>query len=635
MNRMLSCLPLQWRRDASPTEIMPKSASESIRIDSTPGIDGCYFSVSGVRYVAPCSKQDSKLPKTVGLNLATVFPVPSERATEISEAWTRKIFDEYRTDDVFNEAFLATVVFLEPHKRHGSGKHPITKGAIKLLQEHGMKQYTFSSSSIYLPGPHVMIDQELREVWKLVDDSYGTCIVTLKPHSSDIPEALMIRGQDHALSFALPSRIKSRFQSLPLAGLRILIKDNIHLKGVKTSVGNRAFYDTYPPQEKSAQCIQDLVDKGVFIAGKTKMNSFGNWEEPTEYTDYQAPWNPRADGYQSTGGSSSGSAAAIAAYDWLDIAIATDTWGSITRPAHWCGCFGLRPSIGSISTDGIVPYVQSWDVPGILARDLQKCRDFAQEWLNFDNFEKTPESFSSIIWPTDFWKIIDSEQSSTTKSIAQRMATTLNIKFEEISFEERWKSAPPRPHAPLLPQFINLATASLAYDVYHNSEDFRSRYWEMFERAPYTTMQNERIWDAGKNTSLYNRNDGFKRIEVYRQWFQQTILTGDHTNAIIVMPLEDAKPRYRDDVPDFRRPPQDGINALALGPVMKSPVLAVPIAEIPYHSRVSDREEKLPFAVALMGAPGTDLKLIDTAIQILQSLNLPTVVRTGRSMNED
>ncbi|PTB59993.1 hypothetical protein M431DRAFT_488772 [Trichoderma harzianum CBS 226.95] len=591
---------------------MPKSASESIRIDSTPGIDGCYFSVSGVRYVAPCSKKDSKLPKMVGLNLATVFPVPPETSTEISMAWMRKILDEYRTDDVFNQAFLANVVF-----------------------EHGMKQYAFGSSSNYLPGPHVMVDQELREVWKLVDDSYGTCMVTLKPHPSDIPEPLMIRGQDHALSFALPSRIKSKFQSLPLAGLRILIKDNIHLKGIKTSVGNRAFYDAYPPQENSAQCIQNLVDKGVFIAGKTKMNSFGNWEEPTEYTDYQAPWNPRADGYQSTGGSSSGSAAAVAAYDWLDIAIGTDTWGSVTRPAHWCGCFGLRPSIGSISTDGIVPYVQSWDVPGILARDLQKCRDFAQEWLNFDNFEKTPESFSSIIWPTDFWKIIDSEQSSTTKSIAQRMATTLNIKFEEISFEERWKSAPPRPHAPLLPQFINLATASLAYDVYHNSEDFRSRYWEMFERAPYTTMQNERIWDAGKNTSLYNRNDGFKRIEVYRQWFQQTILTGDHTNAIIVMPLEDAKPRYRDDVPDFRRPPQDGINALALGPVMKSPVLAVPIAEIPYHSRVSDREEKLPFAVALMGAPGTDLKLIDTAIQILQSLNLPTVVRTGRSMNED
>ncbi|KAJ4402242.1 hypothetical protein N0V85_005352 [Neurospora sp. IMI 360204] len=54
------------------------------------------------------------------------------------------------------------------------------------------------------------------------------------------------------------------------------------------------------------------------------MNSFANWEEPIEYVDYQAPWNPRGDQYQSMGGSSSGSAAAVAAYDWLDIAIGTD-----------------------------------------------------------------------------------------------------------------------------------------------------------------------------------------------------------------------------------------------------------------------------------------------------------------------
>ncbi|PNP47805.1 hypothetical protein THARTR1_10490 [Trichoderma harzianum] len=465
MNRTLSCLPVQWWRDSSPKG-KPRLASDSIRIDPTPGIDidGCCFSVSGVRYIALCSKQDSELPRTIGLNLATVFPVPPKRSTKISEAWVRKHLDEYKTDDVFNEAFLANVVFLEPRKRHGFGRHPITKDAIKFLRERGMKRYTFSSSSNYPLGPYVLVNQELREVWKLVDDSNGTCMVTLKPQQdpSDALEALMIRGQgNHALTFALPSRIKSKFQSLPLAGLRILIKDNIHLKGIKTSVGNRAFYDTYPPRQKSAQCIQELVDKGAFIAGKTKLSSFGNWEEPTEYTDYQAPWNPRADGYQSPGGSSSGSASAIVAYGWLDIALGTDTWGSITRPAHWCGCFGLRPSIGSISTDGIEPYVQSWDVPGVLARDLQKCKRFAEEWLNFDNFEKAPENFSSIIWPTDFWRIMDHNQSSAAKSFAQNMAIKLKIGFQEISFEERWRTAPPSADAPLLPQFINPACTCL------------------------------------------------------------------------------------------------------------------------------------------------------------------------------
>jgi Asp-tRNA(Asn)/Glu-tRNA(Gln) amidotransferase A subunit family amidase len=113
--------------------------------------------------------------------------------------------------------------------------------------------------------------------------------------------------------------------SSPFAGLRVVIKDNIDLRGIKTSAGNQAFYDTYPPKAETASCVQRLIDLGMVVVGKTKMNSFGNWEEPLEYIDYQCPWNPRGDGYQSPGGSSSGSAAAIASYDWLDIAIGTDS----------------------------------------------------------------------------------------------------------------------------------------------------------------------------------------------------------------------------------------------------------------------------------------------------------------------
>jgi Asp-tRNA(Asn)/Glu-tRNA(Gln) amidotransferase A subunit family amidase len=115
------------------------------------------------------------------------------------------------------------------------------------------------------------------------------------------------------------------------------------------------------------------------ILSKTKLNSFGVWEEPTEYIDYQAPWNPRADGYQSPGGSSSGSAVAIAAYDWIDIAIGSDSKqcppksgdivklptetsfvasGSISRPALWCGCFAMRPSYGLLPTQGLVHMIE-------------------------------------------------------------------------------------------------------------------------------------------------------------------------------------------------------------------------------------------------------------------------------------
>jgi len=155
--------------------------------------------------------------------------------------------------------------------------------------------------------------------------------------ASDAFESFPLKSTDDQFSsFALQSRIKTQARSDgPLAGTRILVKDNIHLKGVKTSVGSKAFYDTYPQRQESATCIQMLIDKGVTVVGKTKMNALANWEEPIEYIDYQAPWNPRADRYQSPGGSSSGSAAAVSTYDWLDIAIGTDS--KLRTLPQWLG----------------------------------------------------------------------------------------------------------------------------------------------------------------------------------------------------------------------------------------------------------------------------------------------------------
>ncbi|PGH34679.1 hypothetical protein GX50_02467 [[Emmonsia] crescens] len=365
---------------------------------------------------------------------------------------------------------------------------------------------------------------------------------------------------------------------------RVLVKDNIHLKGVKSSLGNKAFHDTYPPQPETAECIKRLIDLGVVIAGKAKMTSFGNWEEPTEYTDYQAPWNPRGDQYQSPGGSSSGSAAAVSSYDWLDIAIGTDTWGSVTRPSLWCGCFGLRPSIGAVSSKGVEPCVSAWDTPGLLGRDLAKCKDFASAWLLDEALVKCPKS----------------------SLVIAKMEHTI----------------------------IYQATAALAYDAYHNSDDFRERYWNKFHREPYTTHRNQKVWDVGKTMPKEERDKGLERIGIYGRWFKDTILTHEHSNALIVLPIESVCPRYRDEPPTFKRPPQDGINTLALGPAMKSPVLAVPIGEITYESKVTKNMEKLPFVVAVMAPPGTDLALMDSVKEVLESVGRPTALNTGKTMFE-
>ena len=103
------------------------------------------------------------------------------------------------------------------------------------------------------------------------------------------------------------------------------MKDIFQLKGIRTSVCNRAYYELNDPPQYTAACIKILSEAGAVIVGTTKLASFAATEEPVECIDWPAPWNPRADGYQSPAGSSSGSGAAIASYEWLDITIGSDS----------------------------------------------------------------------------------------------------------------------------------------------------------------------------------------------------------------------------------------------------------------------------------------------------------------------
>jgi hypothetical protein len=111
----------------------------------------------------------------------------------------------------------------------------------------------------------------------------------------------------------------------PLRGLRVAVKDNFHIKGTRTTLGNRAFFETYPVQEISAKAISRLLAAGVHVVGKNHLSSFAMMEHPTQSVDYQAPFNPRGDGYLIAGGSSGASAASVAEYDWIDFALCSDS----------------------------------------------------------------------------------------------------------------------------------------------------------------------------------------------------------------------------------------------------------------------------------------------------------------------
>jgi len=118
----------------------------------------------------------------------------------------------------------------------------------------------------------------------------------------------------------------------PLAGMRVSIKDNINLAGIKTTMTNRAYLELYGAEAKNAAFVEKLLSLGAVIVGKTRMTSFASGEEPTDqWIDFHCPFNPRGDLYQSPGGSSTGAGASLAGYPWLDVSFGTDSTFTVRK----------------------------------------------------------------------------------------------------------------------------------------------------------------------------------------------------------------------------------------------------------------------------------------------------------------
>jgi amidase len=150
----------------------------------------------------------------------------------------------------------------------------------------------------------------------------------------------------------------------PLAGTRLAVKDIVDVAGIPTGAGNPAVLAAAAPAERHATAVQRLLDAGATVIGKAHTDEFAFSFMGTNH-HYGTPRNPAAPG-RIPGGSSCGSASAVAS-GLADIAIGTDTGGSIRVPSSYCGLFGLRPTHGRIPLDGVWPLAPSFDTIGPLA----------------------------------------------------------------------------------------------------------------------------------------------------------------------------------------------------------------------------------------------------------------------------
>jgi Asp-tRNA(Asn)/Glu-tRNA(Gln) amidotransferase A subunit family amidase len=545
-----------------------------------------------------------------------------------AESLKSTIASFFADDDVYSESFLSTLVI--------GGSSSLTEEAHAYLSSVGCIKVHIAPDAGVKSGPFLLHPSgSVTKVYRLYWDHNFAFVesVTEGPNATYIPvTGLALTDAYGALSIAVPSRLyyPAPTEDKPLFGKRLGVKDIYNLKGVRTSGGNRAYRDLVDSAPESAAALQKLIDLGAVDIGKTKTTQFALGERPTaDYVDQLAPFNPRGDGYQHPQGSSAGSGAGLASYDWMDSATASDTGGSVRLPTMANGLFGMRITNAWLPLNGILPISAIFDTPGVLARSAKLLQAVHKKWFPAEAYASYPKH---IVLPDLFWPTVNGTSQLIFDYFISKLATYLDANVTTFNANASLNAYTKISEG--LSSYIGSTYSNITnIDQYRDlGLPFRVQYVAKFSKAPYWNPQTRARWNRAATLPVSSYATAIEDTQTFQVCLCST-LTPTCKSTLVLYPMGAGTEDYRDI--NISAPGGifgAGLPGNQMAVLTALPDYTVPLGERTYLSRVTERNETLPVTIGIVAAAGCDHMLMDLVADLADAGIIAGEVKAGFSM---